>query len=220
MAQITVLIADDHRILREGLRSLLVQSPGIRVVAEAENGRQAVELAERFQPQLVIIDVAMPELNGIEATRRIVAACPGVKVISLSMHEERQFILASLKAGATGYLLKDSAFDDLAEAILRVMQGQVYLSPAINAMVVQEFVQQISDVEYRACSPLSPREREVLQLLAEGYMSKEIALKMHLSVKTIEAHRQSIMEKLDLHSIAALTKYAIREGLTTLQHRA
>lgn len=208
---IRVLLADDHKIVREGLRSLLEKQHGIEVIAEAENGRTAVRLARKLSPDVVVMDIAMPDLNGIGATFQIIAESPGVKVIALSMHSDRRFVARMFKAGASGYLLKDCAFEELDRAINAVVANQIYLSPGIAGVVVEDFVSHLPDTD------LTPRECEVLQLLAEGNGTKQIASRLHVSVKTIEAHRRQIMEKLGIHSIAELTKYAIREGLTSLE---
>ena len=226
-----VLLADDHRIVREGLRSLLEGQPDMQVVAEAADGRQAVQMAREMGPDVVVMDVAMPQLNGIEATRQIAADEPGMKVVALSMHSDRRFVSEALKAGASGYVLKDGAFDELIGAIRAVVSDRVYLSPRVAGVVVEDYVRRLpargngghsshaaaeETARRGAFDALTPREREVLQLMAEGYATKEVAHRLHVSVKTVETHRRQIMEKLDLHSVAELTKYAIREGLTTL----
>jgi two-component system, NarL family, response regulator NreC len=212
-----VLIADDHKIFREGLRALLEKQRGIEVVAEAKDGLEAVRFAQKLIPDVVIMDVAMPEKNGIEATRETLEVLPRTKVIALSMHSDRRFVLQMLKAGAVGYLLKDSAFEELAAAIQAVSSGQTYLSPKITDVVIKEYLHSQARSEVSVFTILTHREREVLQLLAEGKSTKEIAATLHVSVKTIETHRQQVMDKLDIHSVAELTKYAIREGLTTLE---
>jgi DNA-binding NarL/FixJ family response regulator len=213
---VRIIIADDHRIVREGLRHLLEKRTDFKVVAEAPDGESAVRLAKELSPDVVILDISMPGLNGIEATRRILAERPGVKVLALSMHSDRRFVIETLKAGASGYVLKDSAFDELARAIEVVMARGAFLSPAITEMVVRDYVTQAGVDDAAAFSVLTPREREVLQLMAEGESTKAIAGRLAVSVKTVETYRQQIMEKLDLHSVAELTKYAIREGLTEL----
>jgi len=212
---IKVLIADDHRIMREGLRAMLEKEHDIVVLGEAEDGRMIERLARELAPDVIIMDVAMPDLNGIEATRQIVAELPGVKIIALSMHDDRRFVLNMLKAGAAGYMLKDSAFTDLAKAIRVVMSGKTYLSHEVADIVVKDYVSSSQPTESSAFHLLSPREREVLQLLAEGKTSARIGEKLHISVKTVETHRQQIMVKLKIRSVAELTKYAIREGLTS-----
>ena len=213
---IRVLIADDHQIMRDGLCNLLEKEGDLEVVGNADNGRTAVHLAETMSPDIVVMDIGMPDLNGIEATRQIHAQTPDVKVIALSMHADRRFVIGMLRAGATGYLLKDSAFEELTHAIRTVQSGHRYLSPVIADVVIHEYLSQVDEPSSSLSSELTPREREVLQLLAEGHSTKDIADALHVSRKTIETHRAQIMEKLDLHSIAELTKYAIREGLTAL----
>lgn len=210
------LLADDHKIVRDGLRTLLAHNADVQVVGEAENGRTTVQLAQKLTPDIIIMDVAMPDLNGIEATRQILAELPGVKVIAVSMHSDRRFVSEMLKAGASAYLSKDYAFDELEVAIRAVTAGKIYLSPDISGVVVENYVRQTPKTESSAFSLLSDREREVLQLLAEGKTAKEIAEHIHVSIKTVETHRMNIMTKLDIHRLAELTKYAIREGLTPL----
>jgi len=211
---IKVLIADDHQIVREGLRSMLEKEPGIIVVGEAEEGRTTLRLARELTPDVIIMDVAMPDLNGIEATRQIVAEFPAIKVIALSMHDDRRFVLHMIKAGAKGYLLKDSAFKDLAKAIRVVVANKTYLSSEIADIVVKDYLATTSE-ESSAFYLLSPREREVLQLIAEGKTSNQVAENLHVSIKTVETHRAQLLRKLKVKSVAELTKYAIREGLTT-----
>lgn len=211
----TIMLADDHQLMRKGLRAMLEEQEGLRVVAEAENGRAAVRLARELKPDLVIMDVTMPDLNGIDATRQIRGDEPNTKVIALSMHPERQFVLEMLGASATGYLLKDSPLDELLAAIDTVMRGEVFLSPKVTGVLVDQCVG--GQAEPNAfCGTLSSREREVLQLLAEGKNAKEIGQLLHISSKTVEGHRRQIMDKLKLYSVAELTRYAIREGVTSL----
>lgn len=212
-----ILLADDHKIVRDGLRSLLEKQQGMEVVGEAENGRLVLELARQKKPDVVIMDVSMPDLNGIEATRQMLAAQPGVRVIALSMHSDRRLVAGMLQAGASGFLLKDCAFDELARAIHAVMANQPYLSPRIAETVIQDYVRRMTPSESSTADALTKRQREVLQLLAEGWSTKHISSHLYLSVKTVETHRREIMAKLSLHSIAELTKYAIREGLTSLE---
>ncbi|MGE5809662.1 MAG: response regulator [Nitrospirota bacterium] len=214
--KIKVLLADDHIMMRGGLRMLLEQHAELAVVGEAEDGRETVRLAKKLLPDVVVMDIAMPDMNGIEATRQLFADRPGVKVIALSMHSDRHFVSEMLKAGATAYLLKQCAVDELITAIKTVLKNQTYLSPCISGVVVDHFVRNTSKLGSSAFSQLSDREREVLQLITEGKTSKEIASQLNLSIKTVEAHRMNIMEKLDIHTVAELTKYAIREGLTSL----
>jgi DNA-binding NarL/FixJ family response regulator len=212
---IRILLADDHKIVRQGLRTLLQKEPDMEVVAEAEDGRASLKLAQQFSPQVVIMDVGMPDLNGIEATRQVLADSPGIKVIALSMHSDRRFVVNMLKAGASGYLLKDSAFEELAAAIRAVMANKTYLSPGVSDVVIKDYISGPKP-DSSAFSVLTAREREVLQLMAEGRSTKQIADRLIVSVKTIETHRQQIMNKLNIHSVAELTKYAIREGLSAL----
>jgi DNA-binding NarL/FixJ family response regulator len=213
---IRIILADDHKIVRDGLRSLIEKEDDMEVVAEAEDGRTAVQLSAKLSPQLVLMDIAMPVLNGIEATRQIIAAAPQCKVIALSMHADKRYIMEMLKAGASGYLLKDSAFEELACAIRTALNNKTYLSPPVSEVVIGDYVQQLKKSDGSVFSVLSAREREVLQLLAEGNSTAQIADRLHLSVKTVETYRQHIMEKLNIRSVAELTKYAIREGLTSL----
>jgi DNA-binding NarL/FixJ family response regulator len=212
-----ILIADDHRIMREGLRALLGNQASIAVVGEAEDGRKAVELAARLRPDIVIMDLTMPGLNGIEATRQIVAANPGTKVIALSIHSDRRFVQQMFEAGATGYLLKEGAFEELARAIHTVADGKAFVSPGIAGILIDDLVRHLAGRGSQAGAPvLSGREKEVLQLMAEGKSTKEIAVILQVGAKTVETHRRQIMLKLQLDSVAELTKYAIREGLTSL----
>lgn len=214
---INILIADDHKIVRDGLRALLEKEPGMKVVAEGENGRMAVKLALELSPQVVIMDIGMPDLNGIEATRRIISENPAVKLIALSMHSDKRFVAEMFKAGASAYLLKDCAFEELSHAVRVVTRGQVYLSPEIAGPVMQDYIQKLAHSEHSVSSILTAREREVLQLLAEGNSTRQMASTLNLSVKTVETHRQQIMNKLRINNVAELIKYAIREGLTSLE---
>jgi DNA-binding NarL/FixJ family response regulator len=212
-----ILIADDHKIFREGLRTLLKDRLAGEVVGEAENGRSVVQLARELNPDIVIMDVAMPDLNGVEATRQIVTENPSTKVLALSMHSDSRFVTRMLHSGAQGYLLKDCAFEELALAITTLLEDGVYLSPGVTGVVVRDYMQHLSAAESGEVPTLTPREREVLQLVAEGRTTKDIAAKLHVSVKTVETHRKQIMDKLDIRSVAELTKYAVREGLTSLE---
>ncbi len=213
---IKVILADDHKIMRDGLRSLLENEPDIEVVAEAEDGRIAVQQVQELSPDIVLMDVSMHNLNGIEATRQIVARHPDVKVLALSMYSDKSYVAGILSAGASGYLLKDSAFDELFKAIRVVISGQFYLSSSVADIVTKDYVRYLSSAsDSSARSVLTPRELEVLQLLAEGKSKKQVSLQLQMNVKTVETHRQNIMEKLDIYNIAELTKYAIREGLTS-----
>jgi two-component system, NarL family, response regulator NreC len=222
---IRVMLADDHKIVREGLRSLLEDEADLRVVAEASDGRSAVELAREHTPDVVVMDIAMPQLNGVEATRQVINSVPRARVIALSMHSDRRFMSEMLRAGASGYLLKDAASEELIQAIRTVMDGKIYLSPQITDVVVDDYLRRLPEdggmyapaaAGRGAFAVLTAREREVLQLMAEGKATKQIAMILHVSIKTVETHRRQLMEKLDLHSVAELTKYAIREGLTTV----
>jgi two-component system response regulator NreC len=212
-----IILADDHKIIREGLRSLIEKQPDMEVIAEAQDGLMTVNLVQKLKPDVVIMDIGMPEMNGIDATTKITTEYKTVKVIALSMHSDRRFVMQMLKAGAAGYLLKDSAFEELVSAIHAVITKQHYLSQKITDVVVQEYLQNLPRNESTVFTVLTAREREVLQLIAEGKSTKQTASVLNVSVKTIETHRQQIMEKLDMHSIAQLTKYAIREGLTSLE---
>jgi DNA-binding NarL/FixJ family response regulator len=214
---IRILLADDHKIVRDGLRALLEKQSGMEVIAEAGNGRTTVQIVQELLPDVVIIDIAMPDMNGIEATRQITAIAPDVKVIALSMHYDRRFVVEMLRAGAAGYMLKDCAFEELANAIRSVTAYRTYLSPEIADIVIKDYAHLLSKKELSVFSILTNREREVLQLLSEGKRTKEISSSLNISVKTVETYRQQIMDKLNIHSIAELTKYAIREGLTTLE---
>ena len=213
---IKILLADDHKIILDGLRSLLEKSPSCSVVGTAADGLAAVRLARDAAPDLEIIDVSMPGLNGIEATRRILEAAPRTRVIVLSMHADGRYIAEALKSGALGYLLKESAFQELSAAIPEVMAGRTFLSRTITDIVVKDYLRHLERQGSGVFSILTPREREVLQLLAEGLATKEIAARLSISAKTVETRRGQIMEKLDIHSVAELTKYAIREGITSL----
>lgn len=211
--RIRALLADDHTIFLDGLRAALEQHGDIDIVETVRDGREAVRVACALQPDIVIMDLAMPQLNGLEATRQIMAAHPAVKVLCLSMYTDKRFVLGALEAGAAGYVLKDSAMEELFQAIHTVLRHQRYLNPRLTGLVVDAYT------AARLAPPAGPhplltaREREVLQLIAEGRTTKEIAASLGVSIKTISTHRGHLMAKLDLHSIAALTKYAIREGI-------
>jgi len=214
---IRIVLADDHAIVRDGLRSLLEQQADMRVVAEAADGLEAVRVAGDTQPDVVVMDASMPSLNGIEATRRIRAQYPNVRVICLSIHSESQFVSAMLEAGASGYLLKDCAIEELIRAIRTVLADQVYISPGIGRVVADHFKAGSDEPIVSVFSVLTDRERAVLQMLAEGHSTKEVGARLNLSAKTIASHREHIMQKLDIRSIAGLTKYAIQQGLTALE---
>ncbi len=214
---ITIVLADDHQVVRHGLRSLLSAEPDMEVVGEADNGRAVVKLVVEKSPQVVIMDISMPHLNGIEATRQIINEAPRIKVIGLSMHSDSLFVLNMFKAGASGYLLKDCALEELVKAVRTVLNRKIYLSPGISDIVVKDFLIGRSPPDSSAYSILTTREREVLQLMAEGRNTNKIAESLYLSVKTVEGHRKQLMNKLDIHSVAQLTKYAIKQGLTSLE---
>jgi two-component system, NarL family, response regulator NreC len=218
-----ILLVDDHQILLQGLRGMLENHPDYEVVGEASNGRIAVEMARELKPDAVLMDVAMPDLNGIEATRQIVNESPTTKVIALSMHEDPLFVREMLRAGASGYLLKESAFDELIRALRAVASNQAFFSPAVARVVMGDYLDRVQGKEppaqangSRVFDVLSAREREVLQLIAEGNSTRDIAKQLFVSVKTVEGHRRLIMQKTGIKSVAELTRYAIREGLTKL----
>lgn len=210
-----LLVADDHPIFRQGLRSHLEAQPGMQVVAEVGDGFGAVEAARAQQPDVVVIDVSMPGMNGLEATRRITAEAPEQKVLFISMHSDKHFVDSALRAGAHGYLLKECALEDLVTAIHAVLAGQVYVSPSLGDAVLEGYRAEGNGGEHSALDKLTPREREVLQLLAEGHSARDIAERLNVSVKTVGTHREHLMQKVDTHSLAGLTKFAIREGLTS-----
>lgn len=216
---IRVLLVDDHQIVRDGLRSLLDKQLDIQVVGEAENGREALESARALRPDVVVMDIGMRELNGIDATRQLKAEHPEMRVVALSMHADRRYVSEMLAAGASGYLLKDSAFEELTQALRSVASGQMFLSKGVSGTVLDDYIRRLTETTSSTPSggrALSPREREVLQLIAEGASTKEAAARLHLSVKTVETHRRQIMDKLGIYNIAGLIKYAVREGLASL----
>ncbi len=209
MKRIRILLADDHAVVRQGFRMILGAQPDMEIVGEAGNGREAVELAEQLRPDIVVMDVAMPELNGIEATRRLAASAPQTRVVALSMHKDSVYVREILRAGARGYLLKDSGAADLVSAVRAVAAGEGYISPAVSNAVLDDYRRHVTN----PIDLLSSREREVLQMLAEGKTNKEIAGVLNLSVYTVDAHRGRIMEKLNVHSINELVRFAVRNGL-------
>lgn len=211
-----ILIADDHDIVRKGLRTLIEQQPDMEVVGEANNGRTTLRLVQKLKPDVVIMDITMPDLNGIEATRQISAEMPDTKVIALSMHTNRLFVEKMLRAGASGYLTKDCDIKELLRAVRAVVKGQNYLSPTITSCALEAYKLRFSPKDPKDIPYLTPREREVLVFLVDGNTAKEIASKLYVSVKTVEAHRRNIMTKLGIKSLAGLTRYAIREELTSL----
>ncbi|HXJ96567.1 MAG TPA: response regulator transcription factor [Terriglobia bacterium] len=214
MRPIRIVLADDHNIMRGGLRLLLERQPGFTVVGEASDGRQAVEQAEATKPDVVVLDIAMPNLSGIEAAARISEMLPHVAIVILSMHADESYVLRALKAGAKGYLLKDSAESDLIQAITAASNGKAFFSPEISRILVEDYVREMgrrgAEDSYQL---LTPREREILQLLAEGKTNKDIATLLNLSLYTVETHRRNIQEKLNLHSLAELILYAVRKGI-------
>ena len=215
MQKITVLLADDHTVLRQGLRALLAAETDIEIVGEAENGRQAVQLAMKFLPDIVVMDIAMPLLNGLDATRQIIRDIPSCKVIILSSYSDDEYVEQLTDAGAIGYLLKQTASNDLIKAIREVKQGNAYFSPAISRRMLDYYRRAFINGKpvRKSGESLTSREREVLQLIAEGKTNKQIAAEIFLSVKTVEKHRQQVMDKLNIHEIAGLTRYAIMKGL-------
>ncbi len=218
MSKIRVLLADDHTIVRQGLRSLLDSHKDIEVVGEAKDGRHAIEKAEQLIPDIVVLDITMPNLNGIEATRQIKKLNPEIKVIVLTVHDNEEYVHQVLKAGASGYLLKESAVSDLVSAMHAVKKGDIFLSPTISKVVVKDYIKH-TERESRTfdnLGVLTGREREVLQLIAEGHTNREIARLLKLSVKTVDVHRAHLKEKLQIHDTAGLIKYAIRKGLIKL----
>ncbi len=214
MRQIRILLADDHVVMRRGLRLLLEGQDGFSVVGEASDGRQAVEQAEAVKPDVVVLDIAMPNLGGIEAAERIAAASPQTRIVILSMHSDEGYVLRALKAGVKGYLLKDSAEGDLVEAIKAVHQGKAFFSPDISRMMVEDYMREIRNRRVEdSYELLTSREREILQLLAEGKSNKDIAGALNLSLYTVETHRRNLQDKLNLHSFPELVLYAVRKGI-------
>ena len=210
---VRILIADDHKIVRDGLKALLESEADFEVIGEAGTGQDAIRLIRKLEPDVAVVDIGMPELNGIEVTRKMVSAQPQLKVVALTMHADRRFVAGMLHAGAAAYVLKEAAFEELINAIRSVISGQTYLSRAITDVVVDDYRKLIEAGEDGGLQQLSPREREVLQLLAEGKKTAQIADLLHVSVKTVETHRTNTMKKLGLNNIADLTRFAIKEGL-------
>jgi len=206
---INILLADDHTIVRQGLKLILSAHSDLQIVGEAANGKEAVELAAKLKPDIVLLDVAMPELNGIEATRKMVEANSRLRVLILSMHKEAVYVRETLRAGARGYILKDAIDTELLNAVRSVARGDGYISPAVSGALLSDYRKDVTD----PVDLLSPREREVLQLIAEGKTNKEVATKLNLSVYTVDSHRGKIMEKLNLHSTGELVRFAIKRGL-------
>ncbi|WP_321494923.1 response regulator transcription factor [uncultured Desulfobacter sp.] len=218
--QTSIILADDHHVIREGLRLLLDRERDFLVMAEADSGVAALSAVKKFNPDLVIMDVSMPELNGMEATRKIISEVPGTKVLALSMHSDKRFVEGMFQAGVSGYILKNCIARELVSAIRLVAKGQVYISPKIAGTIVEGYLSRVVPENETGRNTnrknLTDREREILQLISEGLNTKEIAGKLQLSSKTVDAHRRNIMDKVGLHSIAELTKFAIREGITNL----
>jgi DNA-binding NarL/FixJ family response regulator len=214
MRKTRILLADDHKLMRSGLKALIEQQPDLTVVGEADDGRQAVVLAASLKPDLLVMDIGMPNLNGIEAARQITQANPGTAIVILSMHSDESYVLRALKAGAKGYLLKDSAESDLIRAVHAVAGGKSFFSPAVSKVLLDDYVRKLqrSGAE-DAYDLLTPREREILQLIAEGKSNKDVANLLNLSVYTVETHRSNIMEKLNLRGIPELILYAVRKGI-------
>ena len=212
MKPIRVLLADDHTLVRAGIRALLDKLPDVQVIAEATDGRDALNLVKTHRPHLVLMDIAMPRLNGLEATRRMVKEFPNISVLILSMHVSEEYVWQALRAGAAGYLLKGAELAELALAIKAVTRGETYLSPPISKQVIRDYMRRVGGEE-TLLERLTPRQREVLQLIAEGHTTKAIAKTLHLSVKTIESHRTQLMERLDIHDVAGLVRYAVKIGL-------
>jgi len=214
MSQIRIVLADDHAVMRTGLRLVLERQADFTVVGEASDGREAVALVQREAPEVLVMDIGMPNLNGIEAARQVAAAAPQVAVVILSMHSDEAYVLRALKAGARGYLLKESAESDLIAAIRAVHAGKAFFSPAVSRMLVEDYVRQLQDREIEdSYELLTTREREILQLVAEGKSNKEVAAVLNLSLYTIETHRGNLMEKLGLHTVPELILYAVRKGV-------
>jgi two-component system NarL family response regulator len=215
--KVRVLLADDHQMMREGLRSLLAKEPDMDVVGEASDGTQVLGMVAQLTPDVVVMDIGMPGLNGQEATRRIGKSHPGVRVVALSTYTDRRYVLRMLEAGACGYVIKGAASEELLRALRAASRGQHYLCPEVAGVVVDNSVHGPDPTKMLTKMHLGTREREVLQLLAEGLSSPEIALRLTISIKTVDTHRRNIMAKLDIHSVAELTKFAVREGLTALE---
>jgi len=214
--KVRIVIAEDHTILREGLRSLLSSEPNFEIVGEAEDGREAIKCVEKFRPDLILTDLSMPRMNGMEAIKEIKTQSPKTKVLVLTVHKAEEYILATFRAGANGYLLKDSTHAELVMAVKKVLSGKQYISPEISEKVIEGYLEGKKTLKSQTSwETLTQREREILKLIAEGYKNKEIAEDLCISVKTVEKHRANLMEKLDLHSIQALTAFAIEKGLVS-----
>jgi len=216
MTQIQVLLADDHKLVRAGIRSLLERMPEVEVVAEASDGREAIRLVEQHEPQVVLMDLAMPELNGLEATRHLTLAFPKIRVLILSIYADQEHVYQALVAGAAGYLLKGAATDELELAIRSVARGETYLSPPVSKPVIMEYIRR-TDIGINSRARLSPRQTQILKLIAEGKTSKQAALELAISVKTVETHRAALMKRTGVHDVAGLVRYAVKVGLVNLQ---
>ena len=214
MRAIQVLLADDHTLVRAGFSRLLEGIPGIQVVGEASDGRDALEMIETKRPDMVLMDIGMTGLNGLEATARVTRDLPGIRVIILSMHSDKEYVLKALRAGASGYLLKDADINQLEMAIRAVAEGETFLSPSVSRHVISDYIQRVGS-ESSSREELTPRQREILQLIAEGRSKQEIAQRLDVSVKTVETHRDQMMERLGIHDVAGLVRYAIRTGVVT-----
>jgi len=214
---IKIILADDHKVLREGLKSLLDQQKDIEVIGEADDGQAVVRLARKLEPDIVVLDIGMPNMNGIQATQHIVAEVPDTKVLALSMHSDHQFVVKMLQAGASGYMLKDCAFEELISAVRDIADGKFYLSKDVTGVVISDYINKMQAIDAAGEPILTSRERETLQLIAEGNSTADTAALLNVSTKTVETHRKHIMDKLNIHSIAELTKYAVRVGLTSLE---
>jgi DNA-binding NarL/FixJ family response regulator len=212
-----ILIADDHGVVRQGLSHLIASQDDMEVVGEAEDGLMVIRLAEEFSPDVILMDISMPNLNGVEATHLILTKNPSIKIIALSVHFDKRFVNEMLKAGASGYVLKSSLFEEVLRALRTVVAGERYLSPRITEVVLDDYIPYISNIEGADRAHLTERERRIVQMLAEGMSTKQIALRLHISPKTADANRRQIMNKLGISSIAELTKYAIREGITSTE---
>jgi DNA-binding NarL/FixJ family response regulator len=216
MTQIQVLLADDHKLVRAGIRSLLERMPEVEVVAEASDGREAIRLVEQHEPQVVLMDLAMPELNGLEATRHLTLAFPKIRVLILSIYADQEHVYQALVAGAAGYLLKGAATDELELAIRSVAQGETYLSPPVSKPVIMEYIRR-TDIGVNSRARLSLRQTQILKLIAEGKTSKQAALELAISVKTVETHRAALMKRTGVHDVAGLVRYAVKVGLVNLE---
>ena len=215
LTQIRVLLADDHKLVRAGIRSLLERMPEVGVVAEASDGREAIRLVEKHEPEVVLMDLAMPELNGLEATRHLSLTFPKIRVLVLSIYEDQEHVYQALVAGAAGYLLKGAATDELELAIRSVARGETYLSPPVSKPVIMEYIRR-TNIGLNSRERLSPRQIQVLKLIAEGRTTKQAALELAISVKTVETHRAALMKRIGVHDVAGLVRYAVKIGLVNL----